>query len=73
MATISITITVAQATRARAAIGAVVNKDGSPATTAQASEWVLKQVRGLVRQYEQRKATSDADTTVDSTLVAEGW
>ena len=73
MPTISITISTNQATRAQAAIGAVLNPDGSPATAAQATEWLLRQLKGQVRQYEQRKAVTKADSDVEAALKTEGW
>lgn len=50
-----------------------LNKDGSDASVDQLIDWLWRQVRGKVRQYEQRQLNVVADAQVNSDLQAEGW
>lgn len=61
MPTISITVDAATATRVQHAFGRYWNKtneDGSPrdATNAEVKEYLVRQLKGVVRQQEQREA-----------------
>ena len=73
MADVSITITTTQLTRAKNAIGPLVNADGTPATDAELSDWLLRQVRDAVFRWSINAvaATSEAETRTE--LTTEGW
>lgn len=67
MATITITVTAAQAARVTSALGkhsSLKDADGAPrdATAAEVKEWLVRQMRALVLQQERRVA--EATVTV---------
>ena len=62
----------AQAQRAASAF-AFLSDDGSDATAAQVGDWLLRQVRGKVRQHEARLAERTSSAQIGNDLRDEGW
>lgn len=72
MPDLKITVTTAQATRARKAFS-FLNEDGTNASDAQIQTWILRQVRAKVLQAELGDAGGAAEATQRAVLEAEGW
>jgi len=89
MADLTITVTDAQETRIKAALGTMVHtaaveaSEGvdavaassvwTPATDAQVDAAILANLKRQVEVYEKNSATSTAIASVATTLAAEGW
>ena len=73
MANLTVTITPAQETRIRKAMGVILNEDGSPASEAQVESWIKRQLRTAVLNSELRAVAADVEITKRAELKAEGW
>jgi len=73
MADLTITVTDAQETRIKAALGADVDGTWTPATDAQVDAAILANLKRQVEVYEKNSATNTAIASVATTLAAEGW
>jgi hypothetical protein len=84
MADLTITVTDAQETRIKAALGQSVTPDATeetpnptavwtPATDAQVDAAILANLKRQVEVYEKNSATRTAIASVSTALTAEGW
>ena len=73
MANLTVTITPAQETRIRKAMGVILNEDGSPSSEAQVESWIKRQLRTAVLNSELRAVAADVEITKRAELKAEGW